>query len=333
MSPVFVVQVDGVPISGVTDVSASFGIDQDSDACTVNGIGIDGAARNTLVAYVGGDLLFNGEVLEPHYDLPASAPYPNTLIGTGYMSRLSKKWGNGVYSYDTQTAGAVETNLIEKSGIDVSLHVVVDSGRNIGSVGNELWLRDGTPQGIDPNAGTQDVPLNLIRDLLKLDLYYIAARSNGAIYINAMATDTPVATIGQGSPLRSFSWRPGNPNEIKNKWLIKGFEDEGFAFVGSASATSIWLPAPFEFNADGFQSFLLESDIDCQAVADAYLAYWNRLIPECTFEVDGNLAIQPGTTVNFTVPKKGLASTDFFITQVTHKAGTSFTTSGTGIAI
>lgn len=335
MQPTFEVQVDGNPISGVTEVVASFALGENGN-CQVSGVGVGGTARQTLVAYAGWDgatdLMFNGECTRTERAL---WPRKNVLTGQDRMAYLRNKWGNGYFEYVAQTAGAIETNLIEKSGIDVSLHVVVDSGRMIGSVGNELKLRDGTPIGLDPNQGTADVPLDLINHLLKADLYYIASRSNGAIYIDAMAVGSPIAAYSQGQPIRSFSWDDGNPNDIRNKWLVKGLEILGFAYAGTSSAASSYLVAPFEYNSgDDLVLPYLESDADCAAVADAYVAFYNRLIPSCQFTVDGNLDIQPGTTVRFTVPGAGLSSaTDFFIQRVTHTIGSDFTTSGQGMAI
>lgn len=336
MRPTLVVQINGVTIDNATSATATFGIDQENGACTVEGYGLTsvGVARDALYVYGGWDgatdQFFNGEVIEPEYELAGNK---QTIVGQDIMAKLRNPWGNGYYEYIGQTAGAVETNLIEKSGIPVFLHVVVDSGRIIGSAGNPLQLRDGTPQSIDPNSGTADTPIALIRAMLELDLYYITSRSNGAIYVDALATTSAVASYSQGSGLRSFRWRKGNPSTIINKVLVKGLEVLSLGYQAEYSASSPYLTYPFLYNARTIQSNLLESDADCLAVATAHVGYYNRLIPACEFTVDGNLAIQPGTTVNFSVPDASLGSTDFFIQRVTHTLSNDFTTQGIGIAI
>lgn len=334
------IQSDGSTLTlADVEVTASFGVDQDAGAVTIRCGGSPptlGDANTELLVYWGGDLLFNGLLSEPEYQL---WPQQTTIVGQDYMARLSKPWANGYYEYIAQTAGDVETNLIEKSAINPALHVVVDSGRVIGSAGNPLRLRDGTPAAYsgDPQGGAADVPLQIMRSLLELDLYYVTSRSNGAIYIDAIATGSPVVSYSTGFGLRNLRVRKGRPSEIRNKYLVKGLEILGIGYQAEYSATSPYLASPFQYQAGpGITNPMLESDADCLAVATAYVTFYNRLIPVVDFEVDGDVRIQPGVTLAFDASQAGLSgATNVFVQRVTHTVTSSgdYKITGTAIAI
>ncbi len=322
-TPSLVVQYGGAggtssTMSSVESVTVQMGVDQDTataDVVVSSLPAIDKQDRITVRAGWNGSntLIFNGLVSGRGGHLAAR----NFNIKCQcYMARLRHPWGNGEFTYTSQLASAIVVNLIEKSGIDPSLHSVDVSTWLVATI-EDLLLRDGTAD--ITGSGVADVPLSIIREMDRVELCWTATRGNGAIYRKLIALDTPYATYTVGSPVRDIEWND-DVEGIINKALVKGLQFSGLGVEDEFSATNSYLPSPVEYNAITVQSNLIEDDASLTAldVATNYVTLYNHPPEFVTLTLDGDPDLQIGYTVTVNNSFLGI-NKDYFVKSIEHR--------------
>jgi hypothetical protein len=305
----------------VESVTVQMGINQDTATASVTLSGLPAYADKThrIIVYAGWngstDLVYNGLISGRSGGLARRA---FDLKCQCYMARLRHPWGNGEYAYTNQTDDDIVTNLIEKSGIDVSLHSIVGSGWTLATL-EDLLLRDGTSDPLTGD-GTADVPLSIIREIDKVALYWTATRGDGAIYRRAIAITTPYASYSDGdSGVRDIQW-DDDVEGIVNKVLAKGKTiAPGVVVEDEFSDSNSLLPYPVDFNTETVSSNLIEDDASRTAlqVATDYVTLYNHAPENITLTLDGDNAMQIGYTITVNSSFLGI-NKDYFITGVEH---------------
>jgi len=248
-----------------------------------------------------------------------------------YMARLRHPWGNGEYTYTSQLASAIVVNLIEKSGIDPSLHSVDVSTWLVATI-EDLLLRDGTADL--SGSGVADVPLSIIREMDRVELCWTATRGNGAIYRKLIALTTPYDTYTVGSPVRDIEWNR-DVEGIINKALVKGLQFSGLGVEDEFSDTNAYLPSPVDYNTITVQSNLIEDDASLTAldVATNYVTLYNHRPEFVTLTLDGDNALQIGYTATVNNSFLGI-NKDYFVKSVEHRISSNdFVTTAQCIAL
>jgi hypothetical protein len=322
-SPTNLVQWGGVggtttTLADVESIVVQMGVDQDTATCEVVTSAlqaVDKQERLTISAGYSGSntLIFNGLVSGRSGRL-SSRNF--ALKGQCYMARLRHPWGNGEFTYTSQLASAIVVNLIEKSGIDPSLHSVDVSTWLVATL-EDLLLRDGTAD--ISGSGVADVPLSIIREMDHVELCWTATRGNGAIYRKLIALTTPYATYSEGSPVREIEWSD-DVEGIVNKVLVKGLQFSGIGVEDEFSATNAYLPSPVEYNTETVQSNLIEDDASLTAldVATNYVTLYNHPPEFVTLTLDGDPDLQIGYTVTVDCSFLGI-NKDYFVKSIEHR--------------
>ena len=287
----------------VQSVSISLGIDQQA-AATIQFVDIPTNLNNGRPLYIYGQLgagtppvLFNGLVDDIDYD----AGGPLTVTCTEYLSRLNERWTKEVRTYSSQDSSAVIQNLVEASGIDVSLtDIQAPSG----------WLL-GVAAPVTLALG--DVPLDLVRAIDEAEpLWVTFTGANGAVKRRPIALTTPVASFTYGSaPVLAMNWGY-SMRGLYNAARVTGAVYSGVPVEEVYQAASAFVPDPPQYRTKELRSYLIEDPTRAQTVAQALVAYYNappaRLRLRCTLTP----GIDPADTI--TTDWGG----DAFVTQVTH---------------
>lgn len=305
-------------LTSVEAVSIQMGVEQDTATAEIVVSSLPAIDKQDRIVVNGGwngstSLVFNGLVSGRSGRLSSR----NFSIKCQcYMARLRHPWGNGEYTYTSQLASAIVVNLIEKSGIDPSLHSVDVSGWTVATI-EDLLLRDGTPD--ISGSGVADVPLAIIREMDRVELCWTATRGNGAIYRKPIALETPYATYTVGSPVRDIDWSD-DVEGIINKALVKGLQFSGLGVEDEYSDTNAYLPSPVDYNAITVQSNLIEDDVSLTAldVATNYVTLYNHPPEFVTLTLDGDPDLQIGYTVTVNNSFLGI-NKDYFVKSIEHR--------------
>ncbi len=307
------------PMTGVESCSVQMGTDQDTAMAeiVVSSLPVGIAEQERIVISAGWNgstaTIFNGLVSGIGGRLSSRS---FSIKCQCYMARLRHPWGNGEYAYTSQLANAIVVNLIEKSGIDPSLHSVDISTWLVATL-EDLLLRDGTAD--ISGSGVADIPLSIIREMDTVELCWTATRGNGAIYRKPIALDTPYATYTQGSPVRDIEWNR-DVEGIINKALVKGLQFSVIGVEDEYSAANAFLPVPVEYNSTTVQSNLIEDDNSLTAlqVATNYVTLYNHRPEFVTLTLDGDNALQIGYTAAVNNTFLGI-NKSYFVKSVEHR--------------
>lgn len=319
------------PLAQVESAHVSMGITQDTATAEIildRSVPGDLDAGQRLIVYAGWNgstsLIFNGLISGSG---GRSASKQRRIKCQCYMSRLRHPWGNGFYDYTLQDDDAVIVNLIEKSGIDPSLHDILTSGWTI----PYLELRDGTPDPLNGGASAADIPLQLIREIDRARLCWTATRGNGAITRRPIALTTAYASYTD-STMRDLEYEY-DLEGIINKVLVKGAAIYGIPSIEEEySAANSYLVAPNEYNAEQIQTNLLDDITLGQDLATGTVALYNKLREPFTATLDGDPAMQIGYTLNLSSSFFGFSNKKGFIQRLEHSIDSrDFQTSASGL--
>lgn len=291
----------------VISVSISLGIGQQA-AATVNFRTWPTGINQNVPIYIYGQLgagtppiLFNGFVDDTDYGLDEESL---TVVCTDWLSRLTEAWTREVRTYTSEDSSAVVQNLVEASGVDVSLtDIQAPSGWTLG-VAEPVTLELG------------DVPLDLIRKIDEAEpLWTTFTASNGAVTRRPIALGTSVATYSFGSaPLLGGSMRY-SLRDIYNAARVTGAVYNGVPVEEVYQASSSFIPNPPQYRTFALNSYLIEDPTRAATVAQALVDNYHN----------SNRAL---ATLRCTLHQRDPAETitidtweDVFVTRVTHTIG------------
>lgn len=248
----------------VISVRTSHGVDLDAAACTVR-LSIypnDVDLRYRVYVYAridGGTLddaiLFNGEIS----DIVVYKDNTVDLICTDYLSRLSYEWSDTDRIYESEDSSAVVQNLVEASGIDVSLtDIQAPSGWTVG-VASPVVLATG------------DTPRALIRALDEAEPFWRTwTRPNGAIRrrpLPVVASESSVASLVYATDIIDITWHY-SLDGMYNAARVTGatYNDVPIEELYQ-SGTGGYVPDPPKYFTTTLQSYLIEDPTRAQSVA------------------------------------------------------------------
>ena len=312
----------------VESFTTHHGYQADRGTCQINCYEYpSGLAENDyVVCYIDGTVVFNGRMARPalHY-------FGNSVVieCEGRGSYLANPWGgegtdpeldvlfNRVY--ESQTTGAIITNICEAFAIEVSMHSITDDGVTRGTV-YPVTLRVGQT-GWSLIRG--DTGLDEIRG------YWTAEKKNGAIYRELIAyAGSPDFTATEGSNIISADRTPQGTESIINRCIYYGFEYEGATIggigVGDYSLSNSNIPDPPKSRTKVIRNNFVESDAEALAAAQNFVERHNFPYDEDNLTLLGDPDIDIGQTVRIDsaeLDHDGTSASDRFVAEVSHRYG------------
>jgi hypothetical protein len=281
------------------------------------------AENDYVVLSIDSVMVFNGRMARPglHY-----AGNSCVIECEGRGAYLAKNWkGDGVDPeldelfnrvYESQTDGAIITNLCEAAGVEISMHDIEDSGVTRGTL-YPITLRTGQPFW------------SLIRGDTGLDEpvgYWTAETNNGAVTRRPIAVDPDTwYAADEGDNIIAADRTPQGTESIINRCIYYGFEYEGGA-IGGIGVGDYSLPND---NIDGFnprifRTNIVETDADALASATSFVTRHNFPYDETNITMLGQPYITVGNTINITsalLDHAGGPGSLRFIAEVSHRYG------------
>lgn len=262
-------------------------IDADRGTCEIRcseyPSGLSGNAY--VICYIDGELVFNGHLARP---ARAGIAGDITFQCEDVMANIANPWGGegtdpeldelNNREYESQTDGAIITNLCEAMAVPVSLHDIEDSAWTMGTL-SPIVCRVG------------QTPLEVIREIDGLALYWTAGTNNGAITRRPISVDPgDVAfTAEEGINIISGTRQPQGTESIKNRCIVYGFEYEGAAIggldVGDYQEANSNIPDPPKSRTVTKRSNMVQDDADALAFATNEVAHRNFPYDECNLVV------------------------------------------------
>jgi hypothetical protein len=318
------------PSSSIVDITAylapagfeiDLGVDSDNGSArvTLTSLPADATEGRRLYIYGDGTLIFNGEIAIG--GTAWNADDTVTLSCVDALFKLRNAWGGPDRTYDSgsgDTDTSTAQNVVEASGIDASLTSIQGEGRLIGTAQDVVIY--GGNIGIDGNPTQSTVMIEFLR---KLDASVIPnhatfTRGNGAVYRRPRTIGGSVATFTEGSNAWGFD-RQRQAGSIVNKWLVRGLTIATIPTEAEASAANAYLVAPWEYNQQTRESYLVDDPTWAQDLADWLLSDTNGRLNVVTWtSVLNNQTDILGSTVTATSSVRDLSSQDVYVTTIKH---------------
>jgi hypothetical protein len=228
------------------------------------------------------------------------------IRAVGFLGRLDQEWGDGDYEYTAQTSDEIARNYIEKSAIPSALHSVQNSTWDP-TVPESIFLRD------------RDNPLQKLRALVDQELRYVTERSDGAIYIDAIAITSSVQSFDDSDPDVTIT-RDRVRRGLYNKVIVTGRPDSlGLPLTSEAFTSSPFVLTPRDYWTLDLDFPLIQDQTQADLISARALEIYN-VRPErgsviCLLVVN---AVQPGTTITLTSSHCDLSGVDVFVESVTY---------------
>lgn len=279
-----------------------------------------------IICSIDGTTVFRGYVARPaRHGIGQS----QVLECEGRGAKLAMKWGGEGTDpeldedfsrvYESQTTGAIITNLCEAMAIEVSMHSIVDDGVTRGTI-YPVTLRIG-----------QD-PWSLIRGDNGLDIirnYWTAERNDGVIVRALFEVGSADFTATEGVNILSADRTPQGNESIVNRCVVYGFEYEGATIggigVGSYQQDNEHIPDPPKSQAKVIRNSFIESDAESIETATLYVVAHNFPYDETHLSVPGNPSLTIGQTIQIDAPiglaHAGDSSSLRFAAEVSHDYG------------
>lgn len=293
--------------STVVSADVDLGVDIDNGAAAVRltAMPASAALNVRLYIYISSVLIFNGFVV----DLVRNADRTVSLLCTDYMARLRNPWSKDDRTYTSATEGSVVQNLVEASGIDVSLTHIEDALWTIG-VSQDVVLHGGTPDLITGAQGTCDVPLDLIRKIDEATpLYVTYAAGNGAVYRRQWTDRTSVATFADGTGGNLWDLEVRGPlTTIRNACKVIGLTIADVPTTSLYQATNPLIDDPPKYITHTVTTSLIEDGTQADAVTLAYVTEENAVKHTAVWLAAIRNDIDPADTLT-------LSSSDYSITS------------------
>lgn len=302
----------GLGVVDVTDTvisaSISLGIGQQAAATVEFHTWPTGINQNVPI-YIYGMLgagtppiLFNGFIDDTDYNIDEQRM---TAVCTDWLSRLTEPWTREVRSYSSQDSSAVIQNLVEASGVDVSLtDIQAPSGWTLGAA-----------EAVTLELG--DTALDLIRKIDEAEpLWTTFTASNGAVTRRPYAITTPAAaTYTYGSaPLLGGSVRY-SLRDIYNAARVTGAVYNGVPVEEIYQTTISYIPDPPKYRTKALNSYLIEDPTRAATVAQTLVDnFWGALRAVATLRCTLHQR-DPAETITLATWD------DLFVTRVTHTIG------------
>lgn len=233
------------------------------------------AFNDYVICYIDGELVFNGHLARP---ARAGIAGDVTFYCEDVMANIANPWGgegtdpelddlnNRVY--ESQTDGAIITNLCEAMGVPVELHDIEDSAWTMGTI-LPVIVRVG------------QTPLSVIRDIDELALYWTSGTNNGAITRRPISVDPGDVAFEaeEGVNIISATRAPRGTESIVNRCIVYGFDYEGATIgglgVGDYSEANATIPDPPGSYTKTIRSNYVEDDAKALEIATNYVAHHN----------------------------------------------------------
>lgn len=251
-------------------------------------------------------IIFNGECMS----IKGDGRGRFTITATDYLSRLDLPWSKEVRTYTAEDASAVRQNLVEASGIDVSLtDIQAPAGWDVGVVEPVI-------------LGEGDRPGELLRELDRAQpLWRTWTRPNGAIRSRPVELGASVKTYTRGSaPVIEMEWDDQITDGIINACKVTGAIYNGVPVEALYQASSIYIPDPPGYITEPLQSYLIEDPTRAAFVAEAVVTFKNTLQANGRVLVTLDPDVEPGDTVTLDDPDGyvSVANTDVWVTGIRH---------------
>lgn len=280
------------------------------------------AENDYLVCYIDGDLVFNGRVARPARGYYVETG--TTIYGEDVAANLANPWGgegtdpeldelfNRVY--ESQTDGAIITNLCEAMAIPISLHDIEDSGWTMGTI-YPVTCRVG------------QTPWSIIREIDELAFYWTASRNNGAVTRRPLSCGSADFSAEEGVNIISASRSPLGTESIKNRWIVYGFEYQGATIgglgVGDYREDNDNIPDPPKSRTETKRSNFVEDDAKALAIATDGVQHTNFPYDETNLVLLGDTGITIGQTVEITSDELDHAGDNRLTHTIEHHYGVS----------
>lgn len=329
--PQYAIQVDaGVfPASIITDITdylapAAFetdgGTDTDNGSATVALTSLPAEAIEGRRLYIYGDgvLLFNGWIVEGGTSWNEDGTV--TLACVDALFKLRLPYGGIDRQYDSgsgDTDTNVAQNIVEAGGIDATLTSIQGEDRPIGTA-QDIIIK-GAGVDLDGNPSAADSLMEFLRllDRSVIPNHATFTRPNGAVYRRPREIGSSVATFSISNAW-SFA-RRRQPGSIVNKWLVKGKPIGVATTEAEASDTNTFLVAPWEYNGDTRESYLVDDPTWAQDLADWLLSDTNGRLNVVSWTSTLNTQTDIlGSTVTLTSARHDLSSQLAYVTGVQH---------------
>lgn len=244
-------------------------------------------------------ILFNGLV----QDIQIEGGGRTTILCTDHLARLKEDWNRDDRTYEDDDASAAIQNLVEASGIDVSLtSITAPAGWNVGT-GEPLVLAKG------------DNPLSLVRQILEAyeDRWWIATYANGAVYAGPFAIGTAVGVYTYGSsPVLDCHIRTSLEG-IYNAVHVEGKVYNDVPVVSDYAADSTYVPDPPKHRTLRISSPVIENPTRADLIAAARVITTPRTYGWAKMLLTPDL--NPGLTAEL---NNGLTNVGLVVTSVRH---------------
>lgn len=231
-------------------------------------------------------------------------------------ARTRYGWGAVDRTYTSQDDAAIIQNLVEAYGIPVNKTSIQSSNWTLGII-QDVVLETGR----DGAA--------LIAEIDDLAGYKTATTSDGVVRrrrVSGNPAATAFWTFQEGVDILHIR-RIRTEDRIANRAVIDGYEYEGVAVSGTASATNSYLPNPPGTVTYQQQSNLVETDAVAGTIAARIVGDRNRRPEKLEIEAIGNPLIQPFMTVGLVHADLEVSSARVFVEHVEHRiTQSSFTT-------
>ena len=263
-------------------------------------------------------IIFNGECI----GIKSNHAGQYTITATDYLARLKFPWSKDTRTYTSDDASAVKQNLVEASGIDVSLtDIQAPAGWTIG-VGEDVLLEPG------------DTPLELIQAIDDAMPYWRTwTRPNGAIRSRPIEIGTSVATFTRGvAPVVEMEWED-TIEGIVNACKVIGAVYNDVPVEAIYQQTTSYIPDPPKYVTETFQSRLIEDPTQALVVATARVGFTNTLQARGRVLTTLREDIEPGDTITLDDPSGyvNVSNTKAWVTSVRHSIPACTTEISTGL--
>lgn len=246
-------------------------------------------------------ILFNGLADGLDYNLDDTRL---EVTCTDWLARLNEEWSRDARTYTSQDSSAVIQNLVEASGVDVSLtDIQAPSGWTLG-VAAPVVLQTG------------QTPLDLIRQIDEAEpLWTTFTASNGAVTRRPIVRGTSAQTYDYGSSPLISGTVGYSLKGLYNAAKVTGAVYNGVPVEEVAQASSVHVPDPPQYRTIRLNSPLIEDPTRAATVAAALVDYYN--IPPTVARLHCTLHKRdPAETIAI-----GGWSDYIFVTRVTHTIG------------
>ncbi len=314
--------------SYVEGFSTHHAISADRGTCSISCYDYpSGLAENDyVVCYIDGTIVFNGRMSRPalHY-------FGNSVVieCEGRGAYLANPWGgegtdpelDALFNrvYESQTTGAIITNIGQAFSIEETMLSIVDDGVLRGTVypitlrvGQTGWSIIRGEEGLDEIRG-----------------YWTAERKGGEVARRLIAYAlSPNVSADEADNIISADRTPGGTETIVNRSIWYGFEYEGATIggigVGDYSQSNSNIPTPPTSRTRVIRNNFVEDDTEALAAATLWVDRHNFPYDEDNLVLLGDPSIDIGQTVRIDsteLDHDGTSAADRLIAECSHRYG------------